>query len=189
MGTFILERPPCPICDFPFETRKKLKAHKRKAHPRCSSCKKRFLGQKQLESHQREVRHSYCKECDLCFSTSLIQLQHVRIVEHADVYHGQSPLDIYCCDYDRVFKASQGLHSHFTNHKAHQPRTSAPWLDHLQAGSQNPIGGTRKATTISPRKKSNKSRRITSLISHIESGSCVSGWTRNKLNTMTIVHD
>lgn len=213
MGTFTLERPSCSICDIPFETKKKLKAHTRKAHPRCSSCKKRFLGQKQLESHQREVGHSYCKEGNLCFSTSLIQLQHVRTVEHADVYqccdcgrqyHGQSSLDIHCCDCDRVFEASQGLQSHFANHKAHKSPTTVPRVDHLQAGSQKLIGGTRKATTSSPRKNSNKSRAITcpasaqckkrfakpsALISHLESGSCVSGWTRDKLNTMIIVHD
>jgi hypothetical protein len=52
-----------------FETRKKLKAHRRKAHPRCRSCNKRFFGQEQLESHQRGLGHSYCKECNLCFST------------------------------------------------------------------------------------------------------------------------
>jgi hypothetical protein len=212
MGTFTLERPSCPICDIIFETRKLLKAHKRKAHPRCTFCKKRFFEQKQLESHQREVDHSYCKECNLCFSASLIQLQHVRTVEHTDVYrccdcgrqyHGQISLDNHCCDCDRVFKCFQGLQSHFTSHKLHRPRTSWPRVDHLQAGSQKLIGGT-KATAINPRQKSHKRRPIpcpassqckkrfakpSALISHLESGSCVSGWTRDKLNTMITVHD
>jgi hypothetical protein len=213
MGTFALERPSCPICDILFETRKMLKAHKRNAHTRCSFCKKRFFGQKELESHQREVGHSYCKECNLCFSASSIQLQHVRTVEHTDVYqccdcerqyHGQIYLDNHCCDCDRVFKGSQGLHSHLTSHKLHHPRTSEPRVDHQQASSQNLICGTKKNTTINSSNKSNRRRPIycpvsaqckkrfakpSALISHLESGSCVSGWTRDKLNTMITVHD
>jgi hypothetical protein len=133
-------------------------------------------------------------------------------VEHTDVYrccdcgrqyHGQISLDNHCCDCDRVFKCFQGLQSHFTSHKLHRPRTSWPRVDHLQAGSQKLIGGT-KATAINPRQKSHKRRPIpcpassqckkrfakpSALISHLESGSCVSGWTRDKLNTMITVHD
>lgn len=213
MGTFALERPSCPICDILFETRKMLTAHKRNAHTRCSFCKKRFFGQKELESHQREVGHSYCRECNLCFSASSIQLQHVRTVEHTDVYqcydcerqyHGQIYLNNHCCDCDRVFKGSQGLQSHLTSHKLHHPRNSEPRVDRQQAGSQNLICGTKKNTTINPRNKSNRRRPIychvsaqckkrfakpSALISHLESGSCASGWTRNKLNTMISVHD
>jgi hypothetical protein len=209
MGKFTLERPSCPICDILFETRKMLKAHKRKAHPRCSSCKKRFFGQKRLESHQREVGHSYCKECNLCFSAGSIQLQHVRTVEHADVYqccdcerqyHGQMSLDNHCCDCDRVFKGSQGLQSHLISHKLHR----GPRFDHLQAVSQKLICGTKKDTTINSRKKSSRRGPIpcpasvqckkrfakpSALISHLESGNCASGWTRDKLSTMITAND
>ncbi|KAH6668489.1 hypothetical protein B0J14DRAFT_443958, partial [Halenospora varia] len=107
-----------------------------------------------------------------------------------------------CCDCDRMFKTSQGLQNHFTNHKAHQPRVNVPQVG--QTGSQKLVVGERKATTISPRTKNNISRPIicpasarckkrfakpSAMICHLESGSCVSGSTRDKLKTMITVHD
>ncbi|RDW68526.1 hypothetical protein BP5796_09183 [Coleophoma crateriformis] len=217
----------CPICDCTHNTGRELRTHKRKAHPRCASCKTNWLGPKQLEQHQKEEDHNYCSECDLCFERIQAHVQHVRTIEHASTcqccdcgrqYPGQGSLDNHCCDCDRVFRGPQGLQFHFAGHKAHRPRVSVPRLDARQDGAEKTAGDSGRSGAATKKsvkqkkqgkKKGKKKEKATkknincpaseqctkkfarpsALISHLESGRCVSGMTREKLNTMVIDHD
>ncbi|KAF8655369.1 hypothetical protein AX16_003066 [Volvariella volvacea WC 439] len=166
----------CERCDKYFRNYQSLDQHKRDSqrHWVCWDCDIDFLSWAALKEHYvQSPRHSYCQYCDTHFDDdddlethyedSHYYCSRCRKVfknEHGLKEHRrQSPNHNYCAACNREFTSANNLQNHL-NSSIHQPK-SVPCL----APECNQWFVSRSA-----------------MVSHLESGCCISGVTRARVN-------
>jgi hypothetical protein len=178
-------------------------------HPPCSVCYKRFEGLEELQSHQKQTLHLYCCECGLHFSKTTIHIEHVRKVRHAVQYHccdcdrdynSQQTLNNHCCDCDKVFRSRKSLDRHFAK-KSHLLRVDKVFLHNCKKCTEKfptkralqkhklkhrPLRHIPCPVSIACQKKF---AAPSGLLSHLESGRCHSGMTREKMHQLVLAQD
>ena len=166
----------------------------------CAGCDQRFRSTGALQQHQRSTEHCCCVECDRVFVNMEALSQHLRSSIHAVQFH--------CCDCDRDFVNEEALHQHLRDkiHESHsEPQASSlslsNWVceqcdrefrdekglkQHLSSVVHNPISNIKcfahkrcKRLFTSP----------SAWLHHLESGSCPSKMTRDKLHSAVQSND
>ena len=188
----------CEVCCRPFSSKSFLEKHMRVEHEWiCRTCSKQYKHYEYLRTHQASAGHCYCRECDRFFGTD------ADLRAHKHDFHASH---FRCCDCDQDFRSEQALTQHLAN-KVHQPiEREALSYPCAQCGRefgnertlrQHQASGVHKPLSDIPCLDVNGSqgpckRRFASpsaLLHHLESGTCSSGWTREKLNDAVEAND
>ena len=186
----------CTLCSKILASLKGLEQHNRNVHVRkCPICPDTLTDQQCLKNHQRSAGHCYCGDCNKTFSSSSGYRAHLQSSLHST--------DFRCCDCDRSFRTSNSLDQHLrdfvhSRRRARQPisgikcpncsrifRDALALKNHLSSSVHRSMGHITCIARPCEKKFSSPS----ALILHLESGACVSGMNRTKLNKMVIACD
>lgn len=184
----------CPHCPRKFAASGDLDQHLLALHcQQCESCKERFRSRKALRLHQKSSMHCYCRSCNTYFESTDALRQHENSPGHVGQFH--------CCDCDRDFVNSSALEQHLQN-KIHMPTRK-----HKEAylceqcdrrfSKQSALEQHRGSLIHRPlsdldcidAKCKKRFSSPSSLLHHLESGTCRSGMNRDKLNDIICVFD
>lgn len=184
----------CRECDKSFFLSESLKQHSLALHTnRCGSCNGKFDSLKSLRQHQRSTGDCYCRSCNLYFTSANSFRRHRDSPDHVGQFH--------CCDCNRDFVDEKALEQHL-QHKIHKPAPTPPKLFKCDKCERL----FAKKDSLEQHKKSLAHRPLSdldcidtkcrkhfkcpsSLLHHLESGSCISGMDRDQLNKLVSVHD
>lgn len=195
-----------------FDNTTTLIQHIEAQHPSCKGCSQEFWSDDELLAHQKKSCHWFCQECDKCFQTLKLQTLHVRGSPHKEhfkccdcnrEYANQDSLNTHCCICDRVFFSRSDLNQHVAQSPRHQrlQKTKKQYgctvcgrqfaeqsalRMHEQALNHN--AGHEIACPVNA-KCSKKFATSSACLNHLESGSCKSGMTRQKLHELVALHD
>jgi hypothetical protein len=184
----------CHDCNRSFIFAESLKQHSRDLHGhQCGSCNEKFRSPESLRKHQRASGHCYCRSCNLYFTSTNLLRQHTKSPDHVGQFH--------CCECDRDFVNESALDQHLQN-KIHQPTRTPPKgfpCDKCERvfSKQDSLEQHKKSLAHRPLSdlecidpKCRKHFRCpSSLLHHLESGTCISGMDRDQLNAIIIAHD
>ncbi|KAL8871584.1 MAG: hypothetical protein Q9198_007385 [Flavoplaca austrocitrina] len=134
-----------------------LMKHYLKSHVRCMACNQGFEDDKKCAHHYWTSHSSKCSKCKIGFETDSQLKQHYMI--------STSHFPCFQCD-DQIFDTASAFSEHET--KAHKPK---PQSIHCPANCTTTI-------TAFPS--------TSSLIAHLEDGSCTKGWTIQHFNALII---
>ena len=183
----------CKECDRFFQTEEGLEQHHRMIHSTpCPGCSRKFTQLESLQTHQRSTGHCYCSPCDRFFVHPEALGQHLRSPVHATQFH--------CCDCDRDFVDEHALNQHLANkihsHRAisdHECeecgrgfRNKKALQQHRSSVVHNPLSNLKCVDDSRCKKRFSCP---SALLHHLESGSCSSGMTRQKLNSIVRSQD
>ncbi|TAQ85585.1 hypothetical protein B7494_g6091 [Chlorociboria aeruginascens] len=194
---------PCPRCD-PFDGHEAL-VEARLPPPdkySCSECKRRFAQKPSLEAHQRESLHVYCYNCDIVSPTRELHALHMQS------HQPPSAIQFRCCDCERDFKDEGALTAHLRSSKVHgrQKRANnektkeqrkckkckktfknqAAISQHLMSVRHRPLSDIKCVADAECKKQFNCP---SAQLHHLETGKCVSGMTKTKLNAAIAAND
>lgn len=183
----------CKECDRSFRTDQALEQHCSALHCfNCPGCNNTYTTEAARQLHQRSKGHCYCGQCDRFFSHPGALEQHLRSSVHATQFH--------CCDCDRDFVNEHALGQHLTDKVHYRERRANPHCQecgrqfeseralqqHLSSVAHNPLGNIKCIGHSSCKKQFNCP---SAMLHHLESGSCSSGMTRQKLNSLVQSQD
>lgn len=184
----------CQHCNRSFISSESLKQHSRDLHNhQCGSCKGMFSSLKSLKRHQKMTGHCYCRSCNLYFTSIDLFRQHATSPDHVGQFH--------CCDCDRDFVDESALKQHLQS-KIHKPPPKHPkgfpcdkcervfskkasLEQHKKSLAHRPLSDLK---CIDPKCRKHF-RCPSSLLHHLESGTCISGMDRDQLNAIVVAHD
>ncbi|KAI0637525.1 hypothetical protein C8Q77DRAFT_1046942 [Trametes polyzona] len=164
----------CNLCSASFYNQDDLWDHEDRDHPVCELCQKRFVSPWALTQHYvQSPRHAYCQRCDEHFS------DWEELYDHYDTEHYR------CTECNSIFDFEVGLHEHCR--QKHPDLYCVPCKRLFQ--NPNNLDNHRRSaihqgrTVQCPMKNCGRSFvSKAALILHLESGSCVSGMSRQDVN-------
>ncbi|KAJ5963477.1 zinc finger protein [Penicillium vulpinum] len=184
----------CTHCDRKFATSSALDQHTLTLHSeQCDSCKECFRNRKQLRRHQESTTHCFCRPCNLYFESTNALRKHELAPGHVGQFH--------CCDCDRDFVNSSALEQHLQNkiHTFTKRPKEGYVCEQCDRGfsSQNALNQHRGSLVHRPLsdlecidpKCRKRFKSPSSLLHHLESGTCRSGMNRDKLNGLICAYD
>ncbi|KAM0723406.1 hypothetical protein Q7P37_000392 [Cladosporium fusiforme] len=170
----------CPNKQFPFSSQRD--CHLRLAHNACPSCHQTFSSRVERNEHQKADKHSYCVECDRSYATFGNLMKHIRSLAH-NVYADESSehqevssaaavlltfaeeMNLSCEACEKTCATLKGFRAHKDSSKHRDPFVSIK----CACGKTFPL--------------------ISSFVQHLESSTCISGVTREKLNATVYKYD
>lgn len=204
---------PCPHCN-PFDSHEALLEARLSPIDKhsCPECRRRFAQEPSLDAHQRESLHAYCYNCDILSPTRGLHALHMQ--SHAPILAmtPSSATQFRCCDCDRDFKNEGALTDHLRCSKVHglgkggkkkkqkqqeDQRTKCKKCErtfknlsalgrHLTSVRHNPLSDIKCIADAECKKQFNCP---SAQLQHLESGKCVSGITKTKLNAAITAND
>lgn len=177
----------------------------------CPECKRRFALKPSLEAHQRESLHAYCYNCNILSSTRQLHALHMQSHAPVLAMTPSSATQFRCCDCERNFISERALTDHLHCSKIHgmgkggskkkskegkkqQEEGSQPTKckkcerifknrgalrQHLTSVRHNPLSDIKCVADAECKKQFNCP---SAQLQHLETGRCVSGMTKTKLN-------
>lgn len=185
----------------------------------CPECKQRFAQERSLETHQRRSLHAYCYDCGISSPTRELHAQHMQSHAPVSAMMQPSATQFRCCDCERDFKNEGALADHLRDSKLHvlgkggkkkknkkkktekqeegNPRTKCTKCGrtfkirgalgrHLTSVRHNPLSNIKCVADAECKKQFNCP---SAQLHHLESGTCVSGTTKTKLNAAIAAND
>lgn len=184
----------------------------------CPECIRGFSQKPSLEAHQRESLHASCYNCDVVFPTRELYALHMQSHAPASARTPSSATQFRCCDCERDFKSEGALTDHLCYSKVHRPgkggkkkkkkkkqnqqeegsqrtgckkcnRTFKDWgalNRHLTSVRHHPLSDIKCLADAECKKQFNCP---SGQLQHLESGKCVSGMTKTKLNAAVAAND
>lgn len=206
---------PCPRCDPSDSHEALLEAHLSPIDKySCPECRRRFTQQPSLEAHQRESLHVYCYNCDIFSPTRRLHALHMQSHAPVPAMTPSSETQFRCCDCERDFINEGALANHLRCSKVHEPRKGVnkkkkqkqdkgdsrtkckkcgrPFKNenalgqHLASVRHNPLSNIKCVADAECKKQFDCP---SAQLHHLESGRCVSGMTKTKLNAAIAAND
>lgn len=185
----------CLECNKRFRTTDAVKQHCFVNHSKCGDCDHRFSSSRLLRRHQRSLCHCFCQHCNRFFSDRQGLSQHLlrSSIHQATQFH-------YCdCNHD--FVSNEALNQHLTD-KIHSTTDRDPenYCRDCRRGFVNvhalslhhtslvhvPISNLK---CIASKKCEKRFTSPSALLHHLESSTCCSGITRQRLGDATLLED
>ena len=206
---------PCPRCD-PSDSHAALLEARLPPIDKysCPECRRRFPQEPSLEAHQRESLHAYCYNCDILSPTRGLHALHMQLHAPVPAMTPSSATQFQCCDCERDFKNEGALADHLRCSKVHglgkggkkkkqkqqeedDQRTKCKKCErtfknrsalgrHLTSVRHNPLSDIKCVVDAECKKQFNCP---SAQLQHLESGKCVSGMTKTKLNAAITAND
>jgi uncharacterized C2H2 Zn-finger protein len=185
----------CPQCNRIFTTLEGLEQHIHNIHRwKCGRCNEHFLNLKALNRHRRSAGHCFCRPCNRFFKLSEELHHHQKTPGHVEQFR--------CCECNRDFANEAALEQHLRDKKKHnfaRPRKESHICEkcnksflndsalkqHKRSLAHNAISDLK---CIDPQCKKHF-KCPSSLLHHLESGTCFSEMDRDQLNKLVCAYD
>lgn len=141
----------------------------------CHACNTEFPATTLLQHHKRSRQHCYYSICDVTFSSLATETQHLRLYHHQ--YH--------CCDCDADFTREEALEKH----SCQKIRKSIPLPNNIRKATNKDNKPPKYLQCAASIKCKRKFGSPSALLSHMESGTCVSGISRKAINDFVRTND
>ncbi|KAK2765228.1 hypothetical protein FQN54_008927 [Arachnomyces sp. PD_36] len=188
----------CRPCALTFAYPQDLDKHKLEHHSWvCAKCDKKFSTQEELARHKKLGDHYFCSDCHRCFAGARALHCHIRATKHATEFR--------CCDCDRHFVNEKSLNQHLANKIHVIKRDESSNLEcsdcnrkfkslkglnaHKKSPIHRPISNIKCPGNENDRNCAASFTSPSALLQHLESGSCLSGMNREKLDDIVLAHD
>ncbi len=180
----------------------------------CPACRRRFPLKQSLEAHQRETWHACCVTCNILSPTVRLHALHMQTHSPTPGLTPSPATQFRCCDCERDFKDENALANHIRSSKVHGPgkgsnkkknkqihqerdqlrckkckkafQSQHAMEQHLSSVRHNPLSKIKCVAAVECKKQFNCP---SAQLHHLESGRCVSGMTKGKLNAAIAASD
>ncbi|TVY33154.1 hypothetical protein LOCC1_G008421 [Lachnellula occidentalis] len=204
---------PCPQCDPCDSYEALLESHLPPLDKySCPECGRSFAQKPALEAHQRESMHASCYNCDVVSPTRALHALHMKSHSPVSAVSLSSATQFRCCDCQRDCKSERALADHLRSRKGVKNKQQKKKQNQQEEGSQK--NGCKKCN-VTFKNRGALTRHLTSVrhhplsdikcladakckkqfncpsgqLHHLESGKCVSGMTKTKLNAAIAAKD